>query len=264
MKTNNLEGIQGKQETPVSANMDKKTESKKSVNTATGFSVDESTDTGSDFTGNLRVQFQEKVQQMTDYFKNTDPEKIIAEIRATSKVLFDNLLAGETLARGETYALLQFLVLLLIIRDPGSTDSLITFILGPVTLVTGLSVLIKDLNGIGRDLTTFIVWLLCYIAAYDLGKEQLSPWPAPVPSGVLKTQGLYQLVRHPMYSGVILASLGFAGSTGSSERLILSLGLTYILIKKVEAEEAFLEKTFGEEFKDYCQKVRYKIIPKLY
>jgi len=108
------------------------------------------------------------------------------------------------------------------------------------------------------------VCVCVYVAAVDLGKEQLTPWPAPVPQAKLRTEGLYRFVRHPMYLGVVLASFGFSGTTGSSERLLLSLGLLYLLTKKVQVEETFLENKFGEQYKQYCEKVPYRIIPKVF
>ncbi|KAK4525934.1 hypothetical protein GAYE_SCF18G3843 [Galdieria yellowstonensis] len=192
----------------------------------------------------ISLQWKEKVQELTNYFKNIQVDNVLEQAKATAKVLWANLAAGEALSRGEPYAVVQFIVLLLILREPGSTDALINFLLGPFTLFTGLFIVIK--------------------AAVDLGKEQLTPWPAPVPQAKLRTEGLYRFVRHPMYLGVVLASFGFSGTTGSSERLLLSLGLLYLLIKKVQVEETFLENKFGEQYKQYCEKVPYRIIPKVF
>ncbi|GJD12002.1 hypothetical protein Gasu2_61160 [Galdieria sulphuraria] len=232
----------------------KQTQAKESLGTNPSSSQDnsnkpkqESSESERDFgqeTSPWSLQWEQKLQEFTNYFKNIKLEGVLDQAKATAKVLWANLAAGEALSRGEPYAALQLIVLLLILREPGSTDALINFILGPCTLITGLSILFK--------------------AAVDLGKEQLTPWPAPVPQSQLRTEGLYRFVRHPMYLGVVLASFGFSGTTNSSERLLLSLGLLYLLIKKVEVEETFLEKKFGEEYKSYREKVPYRIIPKVF
>eukprot|EP00871_Galdieria_phlegrea_P003941 jgi/Galph1/4548/GphlegSOOS_G3202.1 len=146
--------------------------------------------------------------------------------------------------RTETYTWLQFLVTFTLIRVPSSAKPFITTILGPTCLVLGLSIMAKG--------------------GFDLGKRQLSPWPTPVFGGQLKTRGLYGFVRHPMYLGAILASVGFSCFTGSLERLLLSLLLVLIFLKKVEREETLLLERFGDEFVNYCLVVRYQILPLFY
>ncbi len=45
--------------------------------------------------------------------------------------------------------------------------------------------------------------------------------------------GMYSYVRHPMYAGLLLTSLGLAAITRNETRLALAVGLWFILEKKV-------------------------------
>jgi protein-S-isoprenylcysteine O-methyltransferase Ste14 len=68
--------------------------------------------------------------------------------------------------------------------------------------------------------------------------------------------GPYSLVRHPIYSGLLLALLGTAMVQGELHGLIgfalAALGWTF----KLRTEEAFLAQQFGNEYLDYKQRVK--------
>jgi protein-S-isoprenylcysteine O-methyltransferase Ste14 len=76
----------------------------------------------------------------------------------------------------------------------------------------------------------------------------------------LLTKGLYGVIRHPQYFGILLWTFGFAVS---GWRLInylvwLTLGYSYLLL--AEYEEVELEKTFGQDYLHYKSRVPF-IIP---
>jgi len=68
--------------------------------------------------------------------------------------------------------------------------------------------------------------------------------------------GPYSLVRHPIYSGFLLALLGTAMVQGELHGLIgfalAALGWTF----KLRTEEAFLAQQFGNEYLNYKQRVK--------
>jgi len=68
--------------------------------------------------------------------------------------------------------------------------------------------------------------------------------------------GPYSLVRHPIYSGFLLALLGTAIVQGELRGFIgfalAALGWTF----KLRTEEAFLAQQFGNEYLDYKQRVK--------
>lgn len=88
---------------------------------------------------------------------------------------------GNVGERGEEFVVAQFLLLLFVA-------------MGSVPLIGGLAMFLVGpgflAGGIG----------LCAAGVKGLAKS-LSPWPAPVKDNVLETEGVYGLVRHPMYTG---------------------------------------------------------------
>jgi protein-S-isoprenylcysteine O-methyltransferase Ste14 len=81
------------------------------------------------------------------------------------------------------------------------------------------------------------------------------------PSG-LQARGPYRLVRHPLYFGWVLAVFGAA--TLTFDRLVFAGLTTIYLIVAIPWEERSLERTFGEEYERYKERVRWRIIPFLY
>ena len=91
----------------------------------------------------------------------------------------------------------------------------------------------------------------------------MSIWPAPVPGAELKTDGLYQTIRHPIYAGLLMASVGFAAATVSPERLALTAVFAYFLNKKMDVEERYLSDAYPE-YEQYCLDVPSRVIPRIW
>ena len=79
----------------------------------------------------------------------------------------------------------------------------------------------------------------------------------------LKTNGIYGVVRNPIYLADILFSLGFAIMFRSAVgiALIPIWWAAFLLI--VLVEEASLERVLGQLYLDYKQRVKGRIIPGL-
>lgn len=74
----------------------------------------------------------------------------------------------------------------------------------------------------------------------------------------LRTNGLYRVTRHPIYSGI----LGMLVASNFTEGLVFlpsSLVAIVILLVKIRNEERLMEETFGEEFLDYKKRVPHLI-----
>ena len=78
----------------------------------------------------------------------------------------------------------------------------------------------------------------------------------------LQVTGPYRWVRHPVYLGWVLAAFGAAHMTG--DRLAFAVITTIYLAVAVPWEERSLLKSFGEDYRRYQQRVRWRIIPYLY
>lgn len=83
------------------------------------------------------------------------------------------------------------------------------------------------------------------IAAFGLGKS-LTAHPIPNKQAELKTSGIYSLVRHPIYSGLILIGFSLTLSFGIFPQLLFFLALLLLLNVKARFEERLLTARFPE------------------
>lgn len=72
--------------------------------------------------------------------------------------------------------------------------------------------------------------------------------------------GLYGIVRHPMYAVTLLLFLSMPLVLGSVYSLIVFLAYPFIIAKRIKGEEELLEKELAG-YKEYKQKVKYRLIP---
>ena len=96
----------------------------------------------------------------------------------------------------------------------------------------------------------------------SLGKS-LTPLPRPKRSGKLVSTGPYRFVRHPIYSGVILAALGWAAFRGRWLALVPAAALAPFFDAKASREERWLLELFPD-YRDYRARVSSRLIPGLY
>lgn len=91
----------------------------------------------------------------------------------------------------------------------------------------------------------------------------LTPVVAPKKNAKLVTAGIYSIVRHPMYLGVITLAIGWSLFWGSILSLLFSLILIVFLHFKIKEEEILLSKKYPE-YNNYKSRVNKKIIPFIY
>ncbi len=72
--------------------------------------------------------------------------------------------------------------------------------------------------------------------------------------------GLYGVVRHPMYMTTLLLFLAMPLALGSVISFVIMLAYIPIIAKRIRNEEAVLEDGLTG-YREYKQKVRYKVIP---
>lgn len=75
--------------------------------------------------------------------------------------------------------------------------------------------------------------------------------------------GLYGIVRHPMYSVTLLLFGAMPWVLGSPISFIIMLVYIPIITKRIINEEQVLKEGL-EGYSDYCEKIRYRIIPFIY
>ena len=103
--------------------------------------------------------------------------------------------------------------------------------------------------------------ILIGVAIVAAGVRNFSRAATPVPSNqpvrALVTTGIHGWSRNPIYVGMFLLYAGIGIAARSPWVLILALPLVIILRYGVVArEEAYLERRFGDAYRDYKARVR--------
>ena len=103
--------------------------------------------------------------------------------------------------------------------------------------------------------------ILIGVAIMAAGVRNFSRAATPVPSNqpvrALVTTGIHGWSRNPIYVGMLLLYAGIGTGARSPWVLILALPLVIILRYRVVArEETYLERRFGDAYRDYKARVR--------
>ena len=94
-----------------------------------------------------------------------------------------------------------------------------------------------------------------------LGRN-LTPFPKPIEGGELVTTGPYARVRHPIYTGLILGTLGWALFRANLIGVALAAALFVFFDLKSRREERWLVEAYAG-YTEYQRRVR-KLIPWIY
>ncbi len=94
-----------------------------------------------------------------------------------------------------------------------------------------------------------------------LGRN-LTPFPKPIEDGILVTTGPYAWVRHPIYTGLILGTLGWALFRANLVGVALAVALFVFFDLKSRQEERWLVEAYGG-YTEYQSRV-HKLIPWVY
>jgi len=104
-------------------------------------------------------------------------------------------------------------------------------------------------------IVTAIGVAIAIAARFFLGRNW-SGWVTVKKGHQLIRSGPYALVRHPIYSGILLAVLGTAIVVGEVRGLIAVAFAALGLRLKSLQEERFMEEEFGGEYRDYKRRVK--------
>jgi protein-S-isoprenylcysteine O-methyltransferase Ste14 len=96
---------------------------------------------------------------------------------------------------------------------------------------------------------------------FDLG-QNLTPLPHPRDDGQLVQTGIYSLVRHPLYSGVIFLAFTYASWQISWMHFLGAIALFIFFDAKATKEEVWLTEKFPD-YANYRTSVK-KLIPWIY
>jgi protein-S-isoprenylcysteine O-methyltransferase Ste14 len=126
---------------------------------------------------------------------------------------------------------------------------------------------------VGAPAATIPAWLLeigsalvwpglgiVLISIFKLG-QSLTASPIPKQGAELKTDGLYKWIRHPIYTGLILTTLGIALEVGSIGKLFFVAALIVLFDYKAKWEETLLLERYPE-YREYMSKTG-RFVPRL-
>lgn len=108
---------------------------------------------------------------------------------------------------------------------------------------------------LGIPLLVLGVGLILYCAQlFRRANTDIKPWKT---TSRLITTGVYRFTRNPIYLAFVLIGLGAALAVNTLWIALLQIPLVALLTKLVIAkEESYLEAKFGNEYRNYRQRVR--------
>jgi protein-S-isoprenylcysteine O-methyltransferase Ste14 len=83
------------------------------------------------------------------------------------------------------------------------------------------------------------------------------------PGHTLLTTGIYRVIRHPSYLGLLVNSVGWALTFRSAVGVLLTALMVLPLLARIRAEETLLRTQFGAEYDAYRARTS-RLIPGLY
>ena len=141
-----------------------------------------------------------------------------------------------------------------------------------IGLVTGWLPAYTDRLGVGTidgdvarypGLAMFVVGFALRMAPVFVLGRRFSGLVAIQEGHELETGGLYRVIRHPSYLGLLLGLFGWALVFRSGIGLLVSLLLVPPLVARINSEEALLASEFGDKYADYRRRT-WRLLPFLY
>ena len=83
-------------------------------------------------------------------------------------------------------------------------------------------------------------------AVLAMRRSRLRVFPEPAADATLVTAGPYQVIRHPMYTGLLTAFAGVLLTDPCLYRTVVYLALLAVLICKLQREERMLDRRFSD------------------
>ncbi|MGA9486653.1 MAG: isoprenylcysteine carboxylmethyltransferase family protein [Methylocella sp.] len=83
------------------------------------------------------------------------------------------------------------------------------------------------------------------------------------PGHTLVTSGIYGIIRHPSYLGLLVGALGWGLAFRSSVGVLLAVITVPVILARIRAEEALLHTQFGAEYDAFRARTS-RLIPGIY
>jgi protein-S-isoprenylcysteine O-methyltransferase Ste14 len=123
----------------------------------------------------------------------------------------------------------------------------------PLSLTVPVTDLVRWMTGGGL----IIVGVTVFVGGVRNFFRAATPVPSTQPVRMLVTTGIHSLSRNPIYVGMFLIYAGIGVAALSPWILVLMLPIAIIMRYGIVArEEAYLERRFGDAYRDYKARVR--------
>lgn len=214
--------------------------------------------------GSLAVEYRRTFARLRDRdYRRRMYRNIHTGFSSVLRHLLRNIREGELGKRGEEWVVTQGLLVFSILGGVHPIFRSLLFLSGLLSSVSGVHLMAHALSDLG-ELTT--------------------PFAPPVQASVVVENGVYRLVRHPMYGGLLLFCGGLSILSGAVEKLVLTLGLAWLLVsawspsvcavqrlnrwsltqnKQADLEEELLLRRHGEVYLSYMADKK-KLVPLLF
>ena len=131
----------------------------------------------------------------------------------------------------------------------------------PITALDSLSPFWQSIRWVLMGVFGLIAALFLIWGGVELGSN-LTPLPHPKKDGSLVKTGIYSIVRHPLYSGVIFGAIAYSAWQWSLTHVIGSVVFLLFFDFKARKEELWLKNKFSD-YHSYQLQVK-KLIPWIY
>ncbi|MBN1281093.1 MAG: isoprenylcysteine carboxylmethyltransferase family protein [Candidatus Thermoplasmatota archaeon] len=134
---------------------------------------------------------------------------------------------------------------------------LLIILIGPLTAFSGVWELpVPQLFSVVLGMVVFLLGSFVYF------KWELF-WHRTY-KGQLVTGGIFQYIRHPHYTSLLIVGFGLALFFYSIAALLIACMAIPIMIWSILDEEKVLLRQYGQPYQEYMEKVPWRIIPKIF
>ena len=100
--------------------------------------------------------------------------------------------------------------------------------------------------------------LICAAAVFNFHRQKTTMNPVKLEdASILITNGIYNRSRNPMYLGFVIMLIGIFILYNNQILIIFPiLFVIYLNIFQIAPEERAMKKLFGDQYNDYCNRVR--------
>ena len=114
-----------------------------------------------------------------------------------------------------------------------------------------------------NQILTIIIGILVFLSGSYLYFKWEIFWTKTY-KGQLVTTGIFQYIRHPHYTSLLIIGFGLALFFYSTLALLIAIIAIPIMVWSIIDEEKILLNQYQEKYKQYMKQVPYRIIPRIF